>query len=241
MLEGSLEIGTNTVVHTSGTSREHLLDLVSSRAVDGLVAHLAPHDPILDVLDQIRVPVVAVADRLSAFPSICVDDEAGGMLLAQHLAHQGHRHVLVKQATMPAPSAIHRVEAFVRTASRLGMTATVRLGDNFGKEILAAEDIEIVTREHDRATAIFGWSDRVAELVCHSLTAIGLRIPADVAVVGFDGFHSSFAHRFDLTTIRAPWAEVGRTAVTTLASLLRGETVPETTILPVDFVRGTTS
>lgn len=241
MLEGSVDLGTNTVVHTSGTSREDLLNLVSSRAIDGLVTHLATDDLILEVLDQLRVPAVAVADRIDRLHSICVDDEGGGMLLAQHLARLGHRHVLVKQASLPPQSGIDRVDSFVRTGQRLGLRATVRFGDDQGREILTSEDVELLTRENDRATAVFGWSDRVAEAVCHSLTSLGLRIPDDVAVVGFDGFHTYYSHRFPLTTIRAPWSDVGRVAVSTLVSLIQGGTAPPVIVIPVEFVRGGTT
>jgi DNA-binding LacI/PurR family transcriptional regulator len=241
MLEASVEERTNTLIHTSGTSAEDLFDLISSRAVDGLVVHLAEADPILEMIRDLHVPAVAVADRFDHLASICVDDVGGGMLQAHHLSRLGHRHVLYKQASVPAQSALLRMESFVDAACELGIQVTVRYDQDADHEYLTTEDVGLLTRSHNRATAAIGWSDRVAERICHCLVDLGLSVPGDVAVVGFDGFHSYFANRFDLTTIRAPWAEVGRAAVSTLMSLIRGEPIPEVKILPVEFVRGATT
>ena len=68
----------------------------------------------------------------------------------------------------------------------------------------------------------------------------GLRVPDDLAVVGFDGCHSPHEIVRPLTTVRAPWAQVAWTAVQHLVSLMNGETVPQETVLPVEFLPGQT-
>jgi DNA-binding LacI/PurR family transcriptional regulator len=233
--------GKNTVVHTSGGGLENMLDLVSNRAVDGIIVHPGPDDPLLAVLGELRVPAVAVADRISALPSICVDDRAGGALLAQHLSQIGHRHVLLKQAWWPAPSAVDRMSAFVETATRLGIVVTQRQEDPSDPEVLTPEEMELITRGQDRATAIFAWCDLSAERICRRLDQIGIGVPSEVAIVGFDGFHHPFPPKFELTTIRAPWAQVGSRAVETLEALVNGQSVAAVTMVPVEFVRGMTT
>ncbi|MGV3618822.1 MAG: LacI family DNA-binding transcriptional regulator [Fimbriimonas sp.] len=241
VFEAAAEHGKNTVVHTSGGGLENLLDLVSNRAVDGIVVHPGPDDPLLAVLGELRVPAVAVADRFAALPSVCVDDRAGGALLAQHLAHQGHRHILIKQAWWPAPSAVDRMAAFTETAARLGMVTVHRQEDPSALDRMAADEIEMLTRPDDRITAIFAWCDGAAERMCRNLERIGLSIPGDVAIVGFDGFFSERQFRRELTTIRAPWSEVGRKAVSILSALIEGDSVPAVTTMPIEFIRGTTT
>lgn len=241
MIEESAVQGTNTVIHTSGTRLDDLLDLVSSRAVDGLIVHPRPNDPILGVLSELRIPAVVVADVWPLLPSIVVDDASGGMLQAHHLARLGHRHILYKQAFEPPQSGQARLAAFVEVAASLGVRVTVHAVDAGEREALTSEDFALLTGTGDRPTAVVAWNDRIAERICVSLTALGLSIPADVAVVGFDGFHPPYAQRFELTTIRAPWTEIGRKAVSTLIALGSGENVPAVTTLPVEFVRGTTT
>lgn len=241
VFEAAAGQGKNTVVHTSGGGLENMLDLVSNRAVDGIIVHPGPDDPLLAVLGELRVPAVAVADRISALPSVCVDDRAGGALLAQHLSQLGHRHVLLKQAWWPAPSAVDRMSAFFETAARLGVVAIQRQEDPSDLEVLMPEEMEMLTRGRDRVTAIFAWCDRSAERICRRLEQIGVDVPGEVAVIGFDGFHHGYLPRYDLTTIRAPWAEVGRHAVEILEALIAGQSVAAVTTVPVEFVRGATT
>jgi LacI family transcriptional regulator len=238
MLHACVELKLNTVMHTSGTDREDLLDLVSSKACDGLVAHLALGDPMLEMIGNLRVPAVAVADRYDELPSICVDDVAGGVLQARHLANLGHRRVLYLQAMPPTPSGRCRMEAFVEAAEELGMRVCIQYCE---PNNLCASDIDPLIRNRDRATAVVAWSDGLAEVVCHKITSLGLSVPGDVAVVGFDGYLTEFSHRFEITTIHAPWEEVGRKAVSILMALISGQSVPAVTIVPVEFVRGTTT
>jgi DNA-binding LacI/PurR family transcriptional regulator len=68
-----------------------------------------------------------------------------------------------------------------------------------------------------------------------------VRVPEDVAVVGFDGCPTPYDGFWSLTTVRAPWAQVAQVAVEQLNALLQGQTVPAETVLPVEFVVGQTS
>ena len=92
-----------------------------------------------------------------------------------------------------------------------------------------------------RPTAIACWNDQTAyEMLAHCRRH-GVRVPEDVAIVGFDGSSTAYENRIALTTIRAPWAEVARAAVLYLDHLLKGESVPQETTLPIEFVHGHTT
>lgn len=69
----------------------------------------------------------------------------------------------------------------------------------------------------------------------------GLRVPEDLAVVGFDGFKSPVIPRWYLSTVRAPWRDVSRRAVDLLVSHLKGDEIPRETCLPVTFRPGDTT
>ncbi len=241
VLDGAAENKQNTMVHSSGWGEDGLLDLVSNRALDGLVVHASDDDPIIPLLCELRVPAIAVADRIEGLPSVIVDDEAGGELQARHLASLGHRHVLLKQFPGRSGSSTARMESLARTLEKLGIRATLRYETFAENDGLDPSDIEILTEGPERATAIVGWSDHVAQRICNRLDRIGLSIPGYVSVVGFDGFTHSATPRHALTTIRAPWAQVGRQAVTHLNALIEGQSVPDITVIPVEFVRGDTT
>jgi DNA-binding LacI/PurR family transcriptional regulator len=233
--------GLDTVVHTAYKNEARVLDLVRGRSLDGLIVHAQPAESMLSLLEDLLIPAIAIADLTEGLPCIRVDDSSGGTLLAQHLASRGHRHVLVKQAPYPAESAVARTSAFADTCERLGVTITWGVEALDGSGRLDVEDLRVLTEGPLRATALMGWCDRVAELSCRHLEALGMAIPQDVAVVGFDGFSKPYAPRFDLTTIQAPWADVGRISVRSLTALISGESVPRVTTLPVSFYHGATT
>jgi LacI family transcriptional regulator len=93
----------------------------------------------------------------------------------------------------------------------------------------------------ERSTAAACWSDTSAYNMLAHCRRLGLRVPDDLAIVSFDGCPTPFDDVWSLTTIRAPWAEVARNAVHDLDTVLKGGAVPDETVLPVEFVQGSTS
>jgi len=241
VLTGATSMGVNTMIHTSGRGEHQLLDLVSNRSVDGLIVHATEKDPILPLLGELRIPAVAVVDRIDGLPSVVTDDAAGGTVLAQHLAALGHRNVLVKSTRGGQRSAFARIEAFKAAADQLGMRTTSGSASSTDEDGMDQTDIQIVTSGKDRATAIFGWSDFVSRQICEKLLSIGVLIPGTVAVVGFDGFDGLSSPRFQITTIRAHWAKVAEEAAYVLNALILGKDVPAVTTIPIDFIRGNTT
>ncbi|MDR3690255.1 MAG: LacI family DNA-binding transcriptional regulator [Fimbriimonas sp.] len=239
--ERARETGMNVVIHASGDGTKKLLDLVSNRAIDGLLVYAAHNDPILRFLGQLVVPAVALADKIESLPSAVVDDKGGGTLQAQHLWQLGHRHVLLKQSNMTPSSARDRMLGFAETAEGLGMTLSWSYEEPLVPEGVNSDDVALLTRRQNRATALVGWHDATAEAACHKLTSLGISIPGDVAVVGFDGFTKMFAPKYELTTICAHWDRVGYSAAKTLTDMIEGKRAPEVTVQPVDFVRGKTT
>ena len=192
-------------------------------------------------MDSLVIPAVAIADRIDELPTVKVDDWSGGTLLAEHIASRDHRHVLIKNAPYPPESATARTEAFAEACDRLGVRVTWSTEAVDPAGCLDATELRLLTEGANRATAVMAWSDQVAELVCRSLSSVGIAIPDFVAVVGFDGLFRPYAPRFDLTTVQAPWAGVARTAVRHLATLIAGGSVPRVTTLPVSFYQGRTT
>lgn len=240
VFDGTEALGFDTLVHTTGVSESRMIDLVRGHALDGLIVYATPGDPILPLLGELRVPAVAIADAISGIPSVTVDDSYGGMKLAEYLCSINHRHVLVKQAPFPPPSAIARVEAFANTCESAGVrvTRSLEIWDGGG---LSDEELKTLTEGNDRATAVMAWSDAVAETVYENLIRVGLSVPGHVSVVGFDGFRHRHPPRCDLTTVRAPWASAGRGAVRLVHAQLSGESVPPLTVLPVALHIGDTT
>jgi DNA-binding LacI/PurR family transcriptional regulator len=237
---GATAQDSNVVLFTAADDEVRLLELLTGASLDGLVLQCRPEDEIFPLLQNLRVPAVVINDAETLdLPVVGVDEVQGGCLQAERLAERGHRHALYKQSRSLTLSVQKRMTAFVARARELGIRTTIRYQDDFDEPIDAA-DIALVSEGSDRATAVVGWHDHAADRICARLTDAGIEVPGQVAVLGFDGFGSYYTPRFRLSSVRAPWFEVGRTAADLIAALMRGDQVPHLTSLPVEFVPGST-
>jgi DNA-binding LacI/PurR family transcriptional regulator len=92
-----------------------------------------------------------------------------------------------------------------------------------------------------RATAVVCWCDPWVRSVVSECLSMGLSVPGDVAVVGFDGQPELADANESTTTIYTPWRDLGRIAVSTLVARIGGASVPRKTIVPVTLAAGATS
>lgn len=240
-MAGCSEVGVNLLIHTTGSSHKDLVHLVANRAIDGLVVHLRNEDPLLPVLRELKVPAISVADRVagSGVPSVMVDDRSGGRLQAKLLAQLGHKKVLYRKSGGGYSSAAHRFESFLEASDALGIE--VLCVERFSEDVeLTPEEWEILNRP-EGPKAVVAWEDGVARRIVSQLQDRGIRVPEDCVVIGFNGIPLEFPSKIELTTIRAPWYEVGRQAIRNVMRLAAGEPVAAETVLPVDLVRGSTA
>lgn len=213
---------------------------LTSGKIDGLVLLPTPRSPMMDRLFDSHLPVVAVANAHPAVPSVVVDDVAGSTLIAEYLARQGHRLILYRSHADYRTSTARREQAFLAAAADLGMTVTVTHEER--SHTLSPAEISILQQPvTHRPTAAVCWMDLNAYALLNSCEAYGLRVPADLAIVGFDGIRQRIKPARTLTTVSAPWAEVAAQAVQCLLKLVDGEEVPLETVLPVKFVIGDTA
>ncbi len=219
-----------------GRSTDEVYAHLLNGKIDGLVLHVDSGDPLLPRLAGSRLRVVAVANPVPSLPSVTVDDIAGSRLLAAHLAEKGHTRLLYAACPYPVSSAVRREKAFFEAARTWGMTVAAKLTD---PSIALTPDF-LTLPDGGQATALVCWNDLAAYRLISHFRAAGLRVPEDLAVAGFDGMTSELPPAYRLTTVRAPWHEVARTAVSLLC-LSPGKPPLEETVLPVQFVAGETT
>lgn len=210
------------VVCNSGedTAREgRHLDVLEEQRVRGLL--ITPvrdgRHKHLERLVERGIPVVLV-DRGSGQPNRCsvaVDDILGGRLAATHLAEGGHRRIAFVGGPFTITQVADRHEgAKAALAERDGdielqVMETKTLSVAAGRE--AAESICALPAAK-RPTAVFCANDLLALGVLQGLIAGGLRVPQDVALVGYDDIEFAAAATVPLTSIRQPREQLGRTA-----------------------------
>ena len=249
---GCEEQGQDLLIHTALRRRpisEIYSELLSGQ-VAGVVMLFPPGDDkqeeahLIQRLAQSHLPAVVLADCVPHIPSVRVDDAAGSRLLAEHLAGRGHRVICYLPGPTDLPLVMRRRLAFAEAARALEMSVIVPDGyfneeSDLGPltEWLAAGPGE----PEDRPTAVVCWFDELAFNLLAECRRQGVRVPQDLAVVGFDGIRSLEVPAQKLTTIRAPWREVARSAMTLLTTRIARKEIALETVLPVELIIGETT
>lgn len=214
--------------------------------VDGLIlgpANLSPFD--LEALASAGLSTVVLyrRDVPAGLGSVSVDNAAGIAAVMAHLVALGHRRIAFC-APRFTPDYQERFEAVCRNRSRHGLEhdphLDVSLSDTGRSE--AALACEALIALPFPPTAIVAGDDALAFHFIECLTERGLRVPADISVVGFDDCPAA-GSGLGLTTVRQPAEEVGRTAGLLVGRLIGGTASEECRVnLPVELVvRGTTA
>ena len=200
--------------------------------VDGVVAIgvSAQHAEV----EQLRVaglPLVMVdSSALPDLPTIEVDDEAGAFAAAQHLLSLGHRDILVvgiesTPGTPPEPDGVggRRARGYRRALAGAGIELMR------GAYVVAPSTIEggmaALRRTWEdglRPTGVLVMSDVMAIGVLRAARELGLRVPADLSVVGFDDIDISQHTHPPLTTVHQPIRLKGETAGRLVLAMIEG-------------------
>lgn len=237
--EACEEVRRDLLLHGTyhGDSEEEVFQSLVDGRMDGLIVQIGDNHRLAQLLTQSDFASVALADPIAGIPSVVVDEDDGARQIIEHLKDKGHRYVAyVPCATVGISSAERRLEAFLRHADSVGLRSMVlrpREGENLADVARLAVQLGI--------TAIACWNDQTANALWVASASVGLRVPEQLAIVGFDGTPLSYDAAPPLTTVFAPWTEAARTAVLQLEARLRGDEIPAETVLPVRLLPGCTT
>lgn len=219
---------------------EVFAELVGGK-IDGLVIIASPGDPLVERVRGSHLAVVAMTDAIDGIPSVIADDPAGSRAIAEHLHAKGHRTVFYRACPGQSDSASRRRRAFEQRAMELGMRTIVGRTTDW-KGTVGEEEAEILSQRIELGvTAAVCWGDPSAHALIKHCKSQGIRVPEDLAVVGFNGIEPPVEPAQVLTTVRASWSNVAQTAVHQLVNCLERREVPHLTILPVEFFVGDTA
>lgn len=231
--------------------RDHYLStLARSQRTDGLlVMSLPPSGDTVALLATAPVPVVFIdvhADALASLPCVVGDDVAGGALAAAHLLELGHRAIGFVGDAVDNPfgftSSRDRQHGVTRTLAEAGVRIPDRwIGLGAHGRYEARERATEMLRREIRPTAIVAASDTQALGVIAAARDLGLHVPGDLSVVGYDDIEA--ADYVGLTTVRQQLFESGRQGAELLLSQIneRSTPAPQIELRPELVVRETTS
>lgn len=225
---------------SSAERQDRYLQFLEEQRVDGLL--ITPVGGDRHRIDQLRqrgTPVVLVDEP--AQPGTCsvaVDDRRGGESAGQHLLATGRRRIAYVTGPDSVRQCVDRgagLRAAVSAAGRPQRNVTaVQIDALQGPAGYAAVPQVLATRPD----AVFCANDVVALGVLRGLLEAGVRVPEDVALVGYDDIGFATTAAVPLTSVRQPALEIGRTAATLLLSECDtgGEHVHENVVFQPELV-----
>ena len=191
---------------------------------------------------QHRVPAVFLACHEDWGDVVAADDELGGRLATRHLIELGHRRLAFLSIPRPADSSDQaRYVGCVREAESAGATVT-RISWSPPSESAdvdgAREKLHSVFSGDDGVTGVFASNDLAAVDLMEFADRVGLRVPEDMSVVGFDDVPIAGLARIALTTVAQPRDELARRGIETIIERIEGRrnAPATTTLLGVDLV-----
>lgn len=239
--------GYRTVLLTERTDGD-LLARLQGRSVDGLLftsATLA--SPVVDEAVAQGIPVALLnrdADGVEA-DRVLSDNRAGGALAAEALLRLGHRRIALIAGEPGTSTARDREAGFRAALAAAGAPLDERLrrvgdyahasGHRLALELLEGEP---------RPTAIFCANDVVAFGVLDAARRLGLAVPEQLSVIGYDDIEMASWELFSLTTIRQPLSEMARTAARLLVERVEGRDdppPPRRHVFPAELVERATA
>jgi DNA-binding LacI/PurR family transcriptional regulator len=241
--------GYSVILATSQADPDRELAVVRScqeRRVDGiLVASSRVGALYVPILSELDVPIVLINNQHGSdfAHSIRIDNVHGMRLATEHLLQLGHTEIAYVGDRFGLHSDEERFagyrEALDARQIPLERGLTMR-GD--GKADGAAAALDQLLKVRSRPTAVACYNDMTALGLIHRAQELGIGVPEELSVTGFDDIPFAAFARPPLTTIRQPRREMGREAIRLLFALLDGEEAQKTSVINGELiVRGSTA
>jgi LacI family transcriptional regulator len=213
------ELGRSVLIlstHGREAVRHKVLDLASR--VDGLVIFgRTVRDEVVDEVVAMGVPVVLLArPPMNGIDGIVTENERSAYALASHLLEHGHRRIVFVGDPSISPDAAARWEGVSACLAEAGIKARRPELCAFGPEAGQAATYGLLARPRGRPQALICANDEIALGAMMAADQLGLQVPTDVAVTGWDDIMAARHAGPGLTTVRQPMRDLGGRAARAL-------------------------
>jgi LacI family transcriptional regulator len=203
------------------------INVLLQRRVDGII--IAP--TITDknrflMLKRHALPCVLLDRRVDGFKcdTIVSDGREGARKMTEHLLRLGYRRIAVVAGPPTISTAQDRVEGYCQAfkENRVPIDESLIVRDTY-RENSGYESVKKLLKQEQRPEAIFAGNNFIAVGALHAIRELGLRIPEDVALAGFDDIPQGSLISPALTVVSQPAYEMGVSAAESLLSRLSGK------------------
>lgn len=229
------------------------LQTMLSRNIDGLVVEPTkssqsnPNIHYYLELEQNNIPYLMINQYYSQLmpPHIIMHDEHGGFIATEHLIKLGHEKIigLFKSDDLQG---VNRMQGFIRAFREHNLSFFPEMVITFTTEeqdTKLMEQLEDFFKTHSMPSAIVCYNDQLALHVLNLIKQLGLRVPDDVSIVGFDDSSLAVATDVKLTSVIHPKMEMGIAAAKWIVSAVEknGDCPPSIVYEPELMIRNSTA
>jgi len=248
VLIAAAEAGFNVTHYTNRwRDAEHSLADFRDQRSDGLIVVAPTTDSdMITTLATIRLPLVAVSwpSERGGVPSVDADDRAGTRQAVQHLLDLGHRRIAHLMGHANLVSAVARRDTFLEVMQEAGLTPEPGfvLPGQYSVESGRENAMRLLTCPKP-PTAIFAGNDEIALGVLETARELGVRVPEQLSLVGYDDRPAAALVSPHLTTVHQPFIRIGEHAANLLVRRIEGEEIAPIThwLTPELVVRDSTA
>jgi LacI family transcriptional regulator, galactose operon repressor len=151
-----------------------------------------------------------------------INNVLGASLATEHLIKQGHKKILMMSDRNETKTRLDRIHGYVSVMSKNGLKPKVHIHSfgSLGRKCGAEEMERIISEGHELPTAIFALNDSMAIGIMEVLMNHGIRIPEDVAIMGYDDIPFASLPMINLSTVWQPKYETGETVIKLMDEIL---------------------
>jgi LacI family transcriptional regulator len=247
----ALELGYNIILCSTNYDirlEKYYINMLRNKGVDGIIfSSVEVDDPNIRPLLQDRFPFVLVNRRIHhriwdrKVDYIVLDNVSGGYMAMEHLYKLGHRRIGIVIGGLNISTAIERTEGAKKLLNDYGLTfdSDLVIECHFSKELAYQATKKFVAMENP-PTAIFAENDYMALGSREAILDSELRIPENMALVGFDDIVPAALRGVEITTISQKKYEMGSLAAKIVIDRIRNgtaSTVSQTILEPELIIR----
>lgn len=215
-------------VNNDSQQQERVIRKLIGENVAGIALYPVDSEnmPLIENLSRSRFPIVLIDRYLRGVSSDYVmTDHFGGAIRGTHyLLNQGHRRVGFVTWLSPAVSMEHRYLGYSQALAERGVELDDRLICRVeGYPMIDLTPLRDYLSGSDRPTAVFAANDQIAIALYRAAASVGLSIPDDLSILGFDNLDVTSHLEPPLTTLAQPFLRIGQTAAQLLLRRIAGE------------------
>ncbi|MCR5420896.1 MAG: GntR family transcriptional regulator [Lachnospiraceae bacterium] len=246
------ENGYSIILKNTGNSRSReirCLEELIEKNIDGIIIEpsksnvFCKHKDLYDKLDKYGIPYIFIQGEYSVMENkthVLMDDEKGAYLLTRYLIDLGHRNI-VGVFKSDDTQGQNRHMGYARALAEGGIAYDPKKIIWFYTEDRAVHpyvNLQEMIKKGEAIDAVVAYNDQIAFHLIKAIREMGLRVPEDISITGYDNSQAQGNSGINLTTVAHPQEELGKIAARMLLSMIKGEQNEKRVIIEPELIIG---